>query len=240
MACSQPWGICPQGMQDMPAACPQPHWAMQVAVTQASAGAGLPQELLGIGATECVTKLLEQGLANECGDAAEISTQKSQPHRGAGVLQFITQRHGTNSAAAGGCSGGLQCLFVLFLLAGQQRAGNILNVMTGACALPLPPYRPSWAKGDPLPTSPEMVVRWGEESISSHPRVEAALSSSCCQLTGQTESCYCKDRDHTGPHACPCRKVPWGHLSDTRPASGAGAKGSPPGAVWLGRPALNC
>lgn len=43
-----------------------------------------------------------------------------------------------------------------------------------------------------------------------------------------------------GPHACPCRKVPRGHLSDTRPASGTGAKGSPPGAMWLGRPALNC
>lgn len=64
VACSQPYGICPQGMQDMPAACPQPPWAMQVTVTQASAGAGLYQELLGIGTTECVTKLLEQGLAN--------------------------------------------------------------------------------------------------------------------------------------------------------------------------------
>lgn len=61
---SQPCGICPQGMQDMPAACPQPHWAMQVAVTQAPAGAGLSRELLGIGTTECVTKLLGQGLAN--------------------------------------------------------------------------------------------------------------------------------------------------------------------------------
>lgn len=76
-------------------------------------------------------------------------------------------------------------------------------------------------------------------SPTCEPRQEAAPSSSCCQLTGQTESCYCKDRDHMGPHACPCRKVPWGHLSDTRPASGAGAKGSPPGSVWLGRPALN-
>lgn len=51
-------------MQDMPAACPQPCWAMQVAVIQAPAGAVLSQELLGIGTTECVTKLLEQGLAN--------------------------------------------------------------------------------------------------------------------------------------------------------------------------------
>lgn len=32
-----------------------------------------------------------------------------------------------------------------------------------------------------------------------------------------------------------------GATSQTQgPASGAGAKGSPPGAVWLGRPALNC
>lgn len=117
----------------------------------------------------------------------------------------------------------------------------IFNVMTGAylCSSSAT-LRTPLGQGDPLPTSLGMVVRWGEESISSHPRAEAALSSSCCQLTGQTESCYCKDRDHTGPHACPCRKVPWGHLSDTRPASGAGAKGSPPGAVWLGRPALNC
>lgn len=44
-------------MQDLPA-------AMQVAVTQAPARAGLSQELLGIGSTECVTKLLEQGLVN--------------------------------------------------------------------------------------------------------------------------------------------------------------------------------
>lgn len=64
MTCSQPCGICPQGMQDIPAACPQPCWAMQVAVTQVPAGAGLGQELLGNGTTECVTKLLEQGLAN--------------------------------------------------------------------------------------------------------------------------------------------------------------------------------
>lgn len=67
-----------------------------------------------------------------------------------------------------------------------------------------------------------------------------APSGGCCQLAGKTERCYCRDRDHAGPPACPCRKVPWGHLSDTRPATGAGAKGSPPGAVWLGRPALNC
>lgn len=93
------------------------------------------------------------------------------------------------------------------------------------------------------PTSPGMVLRWGAKGVfppTREPGPEAALSSSCCQLAGQTESCYCKDRDHTGPHACPCRKVPRGHLSDTRPASGAGAKGSPLGAVWLERPALNC
>lgn len=154
------------------------------------------------------------------------------------MLQFITQQHSTSPAAAGGCCGSIQCLLMLLLLAGQQRAGNILNVMTGAC-LSSPSATLQTLLG-PLPTSPGMVVRWGEESISSHPRAEAALSSSCCQLTGQTESCYCKDRDHMGPHACPCRKVPWGHLSDTRPASGAGAKGSPPGAVWLRRSALNC
>lgn len=135
----------------------------------------------------------------------------------------------------------VRCLFMVLLLAGQEREGNTLNVMTGASLWsPSATLQTLLGQGDPLPTSPGMVVRWGEESTSSHPRAEAALSSSCCQLTGQTESCYCKDRDHTGPHACPCRKVPWGHLSDTRPASGAGAKGSPPGAVWLGRPALNC
>lgn len=96
---------------------------------------------------------------------------------------------------------------------------------------------------DPTTTSPGMVLRWGVNGgfpSTREPGPEAALSSSCCQLAGQTESCYCEDRDHTGPHACPCWKVPRGHLSDTRPASGAGAKGSPPGAVWLGRPALNC
>ena len=104
------------------------------------------------------------------------------------------------------------------------------------------PTDPPGPRGRP-PTSPGMVLRRGAKRAfppSPEPGPEAAPSSSCCQLAGQTESCYCKDRDHAEPHACPCRKVPRGHLSDTRPASGAGAKGSPPGAVWPGRPALNC
>lgn len=52
VSCSQPHGVCPQGMWDMPAPCSRPRRAMQVAAAQASAGAGLWLELPGIGTAE--------------------------------------------------------------------------------------------------------------------------------------------------------------------------------------------
>lgn len=159
---------------------------------------------------------------------------------GPGALQFISQQQ-YSTAAARDCCGDVWCLFPLSPLARKQGAGNIRAAMAGVC-LCSSSDTPRYPLGQRnTPTFPGM--RFGAKEsfpLTREPRSEAALSSSCCQLTGQAESCYCKDSDHTEPHACPCRKVPRGHLSDTKPVSGAGAKGSPPGAVWLGSPALNC
>lgn len=47
-----------------------------------------------------------------------------------------------------------------------------LQCLEHACALPLPPHRPSWAKGT-TPTSPGMGLRWGAKgSFPPPPRAQ--------------------------------------------------------------------
>lgn len=64
MASPKPHGVCPQGIWNTSAACPQHHQTMQVAEAQVLVGAELCLELPGTGTTENVRKLLEWGLPN--------------------------------------------------------------------------------------------------------------------------------------------------------------------------------